>query len=222
MRIPALLLAASSVLLHADTLADLKAALRALPAKQPVRLSVAQKGWDEEEGKRNAYEETFTASDGPDGASLQGRARSAKVSGGIRRDEGTSWVRPHEDLLQDLAEAKVLEERGDSFDGRPVRRLRLAVAPDLDEDARKHVKRAVSECTVWVGPDGLPVAWRRDLDMKVRAMLFFSMEMNLAVQRRFQKHQDRLVVVSEAVDVRGKAMGHPFAAEGRATARVEP
>ncbi|MFN8010578.1 MAG: hypothetical protein U0P81_04160 [Holophagaceae bacterium] len=221
MRLLACLLAASA-LLRADTLSELRSALRALPARQPVKLTVVQKGWDEEEGTRKAYDETFTATDGAEGAAAAGRVRSARKSRGGTREEGTSWVRPHEDLLQELADAKVLEERPDAWEGRPVRRLRLAVDPDLDEDARKHLKRAVSECTVWVGPDGLPVAWRRDLDLKVRALLLFSMEMRLQVQRRYQRHQDRLVVVSEDVDVRGRAMGHPFAAEGRSTARVEP
>lgn len=221
MRLVACLLVASAML-RADTLSDLRSALGALAARQPVKLTVVQKGWDEEEGKRKTYEETFVASDGPGGPVGAGRARSGRKARGGNREEGTSWVRPHEDLLEELAQAKVLEDRPDTWDGRPVRRLRLAVDPDLDEDARRHLTRAVSECVLWVGPDGLPVAWRRDLDMKVRAMLFFSMEMKLAVERRFQKHQDRLVVVSESVDVKGKAMGHPFAAEGRSSARVEP
>jgi hypothetical protein len=216
------LLLTAPTLLRADALSDLRSALKALPAQQPVKLTVVQKGWDEEEGKRNAYEETIVAADGPEGARTQGRLRKAGRSEGRHRNEGTSWVRPHEDLLREMEAAKVIEERAETLDGRPVRRLRLAVDPDLDEEARKHLKRAVSECTVWVGADGLPVAWRRDLDMKVRAMLIFSVEMQLQVQRRCQKHQDRLVVVSEAVDVKGSAMGHPFAAEGRSTARVEP
>ncbi len=221
MRILACLLAAST-LLHADALSDLRAALRGLPAREPVKLTVVQRGWDEEEGKRNAYEETFTATDGPGGAAAQGRPRKAQKARSKVRDEGTSWVRPHEDLLQELEGAKLLEERAEAFDGKPARRLRLAVDPDLDEEARRHLKRAVSECTVWVGADGLPLAWRRDLDMKVRAMLIVSMDMRLQIQRRYQKHHDRLVVVSESVDLKGQAMGHPFAAEGRSTARVDP
>jgi hypothetical protein len=221
MRVLAFVLAATA-LFGADPLSDLRSALRALPAKQSVKLTVAQKGWEEEEGKRSVYEESFSATDGPGGSTLQGRARKAKQAPGGHRDEGTAWVRPHEELLQDLADAKLLEDRADTLDGRPVRRLRLAVDPDLDEDARKHLKRAVSECTVWVGPDGLPLAWQRDLDFKVRAMLVVSMDLKLQVQRRYQRHQDRLVVVSEAVEVRGSAMGHAFAAGGQSTARIEP
>ncbi len=222
MRLVVCLLAAATAVLRADTLSDLRSALRALPARQAVKLTVVQKGWDEEEGKRSTYEETFAASDGPGGPAGERRARRGSAARGGLREEGANWVRPHEDLLQEIADARVLEDRPDTWDGRPVRRLRLAVDPDLDEDARRHLKRAVSECTLWVAPDGLPVAWRRDLDLKVRAMLVFSMEMRLAVERRFQKHQDRLVVVSESVDVQGKALGHPFAAEGRSTARIEP
>ncbi len=220
---PLLCLLAASVLLQADSLTDLKAALKNLPARQPVRLNVVQKGWEEEGGKREALDETFTVADGAGGVRVDGKqARNSRKGVQTGENGGSGYVRPQEELLDALAEARLLEEKADTFEGQPVRRLRLALDPDLDADTRSHLKRAVAEGTVWVGADGLPVAWQRNLELKVRVMLVFSMDMKLEVHRRFLRHRDRLVVVAESVDVKGKAMGHAFAAESRAVGSLVP
>ncbi|MBK8726262.1 MAG: hypothetical protein IPL96_09425 [Holophagaceae bacterium] len=216
-------LLAATAILHADAASDLKSALRGLASKQAVRLKVVQKGWDEEEGKREAFEETFVVADGPEGVRVSdGKARTSPRVKGHRGDGTRTFVRAQEALLEDLAEAKLLEDKADTLEGRPVRRLRFAVDPDLSDEDRAHLKRAVSECTVWIGADGLPVAWQRNLDLKVRVLLVVSMDLKLDLRRTFQRHQDRLVVISETVAVKGQAMGHPFAAESRSVGRLEP
>jgi hypothetical protein len=218
-----LCLLAATTLLRADTLSELKAALKKLPAREPVRVKVVQKGWEEEGGKREALDETFTVADGPGGVHVDGKkARNSRKGLQAGENGGSGYVRPQEELLDALAEARLLEEKADTYEGKPVRRLRLALDADLDADTKAHLKRAVAEGTVWVGPDGLPVAWQRNLELKMRMMLVFSMDLKLEVRRRFLRHRDRLLVASESADVKGQAMGRAFAAESRAEGRVEP
>jgi hypothetical protein len=111
---------------------------------------------------------------------------------------------------------------GTSWTRNSLRTGRTPWTASLDEEARSHLKNALSECTFWLGQDGLPVAWSRKLDFRLRVALVFSMDMKLDLHRRFLKHRDRLVVVSETMALKGKAMGHVFAAESRAEGRVEP
>jgi hypothetical protein len=188
-----------------------------------VRLRVVQQGWDEEEGKREGFDHTFVVDDGPEGVQVsEGKLKRGGKGKGTRGEGATGFVQAQTALLRDLVDAKLLEDRPDTLDGKPLRRLRLATLPDLDEEARSHLKNAISECTFWLGQDGLPVAWSRKLDFRLRVALVVSMDMKLDLHRRFLKHRDRLVVVSETMTLKGKAMGHAFAAESRAEGRVEP
>jgi hypothetical protein len=222
MRLLLVLLAAGGML-RADALADLRAALQKLPVREPVRLRVVQQGWDDEDGKRESYDHAFVVSDGPEGVKVaEGKAKRGGKGKGTRDEGATDYVQAQTSLLRDLEGAKVLEDRPDTLDGKPVRRLRLATLPDLDAESRSHLRNAVSECTFWLGQDGLPVAWSRKLEFRLRVALVFSMDMKLDLHRRFLKHRDRLVVVSEAMALKGKAMGHAFAAESRSEGRVEP
>ncbi len=60
-------------------------------------------------------------------------------------------------LAQDLSLAHAVDVQASSYLGRPARLLVLSLPPRLSAEARKHVKTADSQLSVWIGADGMPV-----------------------------------------------------------------
>ena len=81
-----------------------------------------------------------------------------------------NYFEPSAQLLQDLDQAKVLEEHPDTLDGKPCTLLVLKLEPRIPERERKYVKELEATAKVWVGGDGLPLA--ADLRTKVRGKIF--------------------------------------------------
>lgn len=215
--------------LRADALADLTSRLRALKAQTPVTLKIVQTSTEWDEGKARQEVRTLRAAEGPEGLRVledSGAGRPAGTSKDPTAQKGRStWSRQfrgHEDLLEELGKAKLVGEAADTLEGRSVRRLRLALDLDLDESARKHLKRAVMEATLWLGGDGLPVAMERHLDLDVRAMVFVKVWTKVDSRYRFLRVQDRLLTVEATDEVSGEAMGHPFRTQVHTQATLQP
>ena len=51
----------------------------------------------------------------------------------------------------------------------------LDLALDLDDDAKEHLKQATRTATLWLAPDGLPLAAEFQSDMKGRVLLILSL-----------------------------------------------
>lgn len=236
MRRPLILLALACclpVLLRADGLSDLITNLKRLEAKEPVRLKIDEESTEREEGKDLHEQRSVVLEDGPAGFRvLQDSAGEAmkKAKHGVKVGSGkakgeSSWrrqVRAHQDLLEELDRARLLEDRPDVLDGQPVRRLRLSLDLDLDDDARKHVKQASHEAVLWLGPDGLPVAMQRDLEIRVRALAFIHVWTKINSWNRYKRVQDRLISTEARDTVEGKAMGRPFSAKEITLCAVQP
>ena len=108
--------------------------------------------------------------------------------------------------------ASVLEEKHDVLDGRPVRRLRVSLLQNLDsqvDESRKiKFKKFNMEMTFWVGPDHLPLAVDKQVEMEGQSTFLFSFSSKGKEHRRFLKIKDRLVMVEATHEAQIKAMGH--------------
>lgn len=207
----------SGGLLQADGLSDLRAALKALPAPAKVRVRIETRSLEREEGKEQAEQRAVLLEDGPEGTRILEDSRPAEAPGKAKRGRKPSTdfreaLDPAGDLLKQLDRAKLLGEQAEAQDGRPVRRLKLALDLDLDAEARSHLKQAEHEATVWIGPDNLPLAMDHHLEIRARVMLFASVWTKIEIHRRFQQVQGRLLLLDETAEAQGSAMGKAFSA----------
>ncbi len=217
-----------SALLHADGLADLKAAIKRLPAPAKVRIRLVEQSTEREEGKDRTEQRTVLLEDGPSGTVILQDSRSApeapsrkgkaKTPGLRSTTEFADALRPAEGLLKQLETGRLLAEQAEVYEGQPARRLQLALDLDLDADARSHLKQADHEATVWIGPDGLPLAMRQHLEVKVRVLLLASVWTKVDIQR----HQGRLLLLDEQADVQGSALGNAFSSKESTHCTIEP
>jgi hypothetical protein len=222
--LPFALLTLCGSLLQADGLSDLKAALRGLPAPAKVRVKVEAESLEREAGKDSTEHRTTVVEDGPEGtriledtrpATAPAKAKGSAKPGAAKKGSGEFHddLRPAEGLLEQLEKARLLEEKAEAYEGRPARRLKLAMDLDLDAEARSHLKKADYEATVWIGLDGLPLAMVHRIEIKARVMLVASVWTKIDIRRRFQRVQNRLLVLDEQADVQGAALGKSFSAK---------
>ena len=223
--IPLASLLLSCALLQADGLDDLRSALRGLPAPaSKVRLKIEEQSQEREEGKDRVEQRTVLVEDGPEGLRVLEDSRpkapektkvSTKTPGAAPKGSGEfrEALRPAEELLKQLETARLLEEKAEAIEGRPARRLKLALDMDLDAEARSHLKQADHEATVWIGADGLPLAMTHRIEIRARVLLFASVWTRVDITRRFQRAQGRLLLLNEQADVQGSALGKSFSSK---------
>jgi hypothetical protein len=212
--------------LRADGLSDLRAALKALPGAQPVKATLECQVWSRSgkakqakiiQGRVQAKVEA-----GPGGLKLGwdkaelDRIQAAtkakdkgpeQAMGALKAEKAEALLDAAKDLLGDLEEAQVLEDRADAWQGRPARLLTLKLdATDMDEDDRKHLKSFSHTLKVWMGPDGVPLGLSEQLDMKL-SILFISVEMHHKASRTFAASGDRLMAVHDESEDSGSGAG---------------
>jgi len=203
----------------ADGLSDLKAALSGLPQTAKVRVQLEEESRETEGGKEQVERRTLQVEEGPEGTRILTDSRrppvspTAKAAAVSSSETFQATLRPSEGLLQDLTKARVLEEKAETWEGRPARRLKVALELKLDQEARSHVKRALREATFWLGPDGLPYAMAERVELQIRVLLVASVRTQIDLQRRFLRTQDRLLVAEERSSVQGSALGKAFSTQ---------
>lgn len=74
-------------------------------------------------------------------------------------------------LLRETENARLIEARSGSVDGKPARLLLLAIPARLSSFQKKHVKSLEVKMSVWVREDGLPVAVDRSSQLKASFFL---------------------------------------------------
>ncbi len=206
--------------LRADGLSDLRAALKALPAHETVRAKVEHDSLEREENGVTRSHRVTLVEDGPEGVKIledtggpahAGRGgEHGKVPGTGTTEGFRGELRAQEELLEMLEKARLLEDRMDSFDGKPARRLRLALNLDLDKEAQGYIKRFDQDLVVWLDPQNLPLALDLKMEVRARAMLFFSVRTGIRVHERFQRCKDRLLTAEARTEVEGVAVGKAF------------
>ncbi len=111
-----------------------------------------------------------------------------------------------EALLRDLAQAQLQEEKADAYQGRPARLLILKLTPKIPESQRKYLKELKVDAKVWIGPDGLPLAFSSSVAFKGSRM-FISFEGGNTQERQFTKVGGRLVVTRATSEDRSSGFG---------------
>ncbi len=227
------LLFAATALLRADTLSDLKAGLLKLNGGEGVKATLDVSIWRQvvddkkpvvSQGKASAQVE-----DGPQGvriawsrnllqqAQAEARAqaldpdkqvptRSAMDSvGAVGVSEYLNYAGP---LLRELdrAQAKVLEERPESWNGKPARMLVLKVEPRIPSAQRKYIKDLKVDARLWLGADGLPLAYSSSVKFK-GSRFFVSFEGANAEELHFSRSGNRLVAVQVSSDNQNSGLG---------------
>ncbi|HZU52559.1 MAG TPA: hypothetical protein VFF77_01575 [Holophagaceae bacterium] len=226
MRPAALALILLAPALQADGLTDLRAALKNLAGTQAVKATVDCQVWNRSgEGKKAKVSQgraQARVEDGPSGLKLGWdkaaldrveAAAKAKDKGpkqamdALSAEKARDLLDAAKDLLGDLDGAEVLEDRADSWQGRPARLLSFKLdGKDMDEDDRKHLKSFSHTLKVWMGADGAPLGLSEQLDMKMSVM-FISVEVHHKAARTFLRSGDRLVTVHDESEDSGSGAG---------------
>ncbi len=76
-------------------------------------------------------------------------------------------------LSQDLALAHLIDVKPATYAGKPARQVNLTLPPRLSEEARKHIKTAASQLTLWIGPDGQPLGAEKIEHTRGRFLVLF-------------------------------------------------
>ena len=214
--------------LKADGLADLRAALQRLPASQPVKATVDCQVWNRsgkaKQPKIVQGRVQARAEDGPSGLKLewgkaeldriQAASKASPKDGGpeqameaLSAEKAEALLNAAKDLLGDLQDAQLLEDRPDAFQGRPARLLAFKLdAKDMDGDDRKHLKSFSHTLKVWTGADGAPLGLAEQMDLKFSVM-FIGVEVHHAASRVFLKAGDRLLAVHDESQDSGSGAG---------------
>jgi hypothetical protein len=180
---PVLLLLLLAGPLCADTLSDLRGTLERLKGLEAVRGRLSIQSWSRNgEGKKSKEKRSggeVQVEDGPQGLRLGWTATQIQAA---RKDAQAKAVNPdaatpnletlkaldaveatrllgyaeHLSLL--LQGAQLLEERADSYQGKPARLLVLKPEVRMSAEDKEVIKRFEVSLKLWLGADGVPVA----------------------------------------------------------------
>lgn len=217
--------------LRADALGDLRAALDRLsaPASLKARVEIWRTDLEKEKPKGPERRGEAVVEHGPAGLSIHLDPAQLPKPGTKaerkKREESTVRLEPGEalklldpgtELRQLLDGATVVSDRSEAFEGKSVRTVVLRVAPDLDEEARKAIKRYDDVVTLRLDADGLPFALERALDLKAKKLLI-SFTVSVRESRRFSRVAGRLVTASAREESHSSGLGQESSATTRWT-----
>ncbi|HET6329369.1 MAG TPA: hypothetical protein VFF76_01145 [Holophagaceae bacterium] len=212
--------------LRADGLADLRAALKSLPARQPVKASVDCQVWNRsgkaKQPKIVQGHARVVVEDGPGGLKLGWdkaeldhiqAATKAKDRGpeqamaALKAEKAEAMLDSAKELLSDLEGAVVQEDRVDTYQGKATRLLVLKFDDSgVDEEDRKHLKSYSHTLSVWMGPDGTPLGLQDQKDIK-GSFFLISFEAHDKASYTFARSGDRLLTAHEESMSSGSGAG---------------
>jgi hypothetical protein len=109
-------------------------------------------------------------------------------------------------LLRDLSQAQVQEEKTETWQGRAVKVLCLKLAPRIPESQRKYLKELKVDAKVWIGPDGVPLAFSSNVAYKGSRM-FITFEGGISQELQFAQVGHRLVVTRATSEDHNAGLG---------------
>lgn len=217
--------------LAAGSLEDLRTALQKLSGGEPVRATLEHSFWrqttDDKKPTVSQGKVVAQIEDGPQGlrvtwarptlqqavkemaAQEREPERGTPTRTALRNVDPleTSEALNHaEALLRDLSQAQVREERAEPWQGQPAKLLVLKVTPKIPEAQRKYLKELNVEAKVWIGPDGLPLAFASQVAYKGSRM-FISFEGGNSQDLQFARVGNRLVVTRSVSEDRNAGFG---------------
>jgi len=217
--------------LSANGLDELRAALKKLPGTEPVKATLEHSFWrqiiDNKKPTVNQGRITAQVEDGPQGLrvtwakpTLQQAER--ELTAQEREPERTAPIRMAlknvdpletaealnhaEALLRDLDQAQVSEEKAEPWQGHPARLLVLKLTPRIPENQKKYLKEVKVEGRVWIGADGLPLAFSSSVAYK-GSRLFISFEGGNSQDLQFARVGNRLIVTRATTEDRNAGFG---------------
>jgi hypothetical protein len=217
---------AAAVPLSADTLADVKAALRNLRGTQPIRAAYETKSANVAKGRFFDQDVSTTGNvearvDDSGITIVYPRAlldraaaqRDAKKDDIKQRVADVSATRIAEmldyapALSSVLDRAVVVEDRAGAFNGQPVRLLVMNVKQRDDVRVKTgHVDIKVDRLSLWIGADSIPLYAER-VTKFTAGVLFLKAEGQSTEKSTFVRRDDRLVEVKHEHEDQSAGMG---------------
>ena len=188
----ALVLLLALLPLRADGLGDLHAVLKRLQGTDPVKATVEFTFWRQtsEEGGPVTLQGSVTtrAEDGPQGlrigwdhatllaAEAEQRATSmapsrqaptAQLMKSLTALDIAEHLHEGDTLDRLLLQATLVETRPDTWEGKPATLLVFHTVPVITPPSlRRSVKEIIAQAQLWLGADGVPLAYRTDVTYK--------------------------------------------------------
>ena len=217
--------------LSANGLDDLRVSLQKLSGGEPVKATLEHSFWrqtmDDKKPTVSQGKISAQVEDGPQGLRVTwakptllqaGRELAAQEREPERTTptrtalrnidplEASEGLNHAEALVRDLAQAQIQEEKTEAWQGHPAKLLILKLTPRIPESQRKYLKELKVEAKVWVGPDGLPLAFSSSVAYKGSRM-FISFEGGNTQERHFAKVGNRLIVIRAISEDRNAGFG---------------
>lgn len=245
MRIPCLIFFLPALLLRADGLADLRNTLNTLKGEDAVKATLQRQTWKEKvkDKKTNTTQgqAQILVEDGAGGlrlsfprpllatvaqeanqraanpeAATPTRTAMAEISALAAQDTLSSAP----GLLRKLSSAQVLEDRQDTYAGKPARLLVLKVDPKWDADIRKAIKSSEVAAKLWMTTDGTPLAYWQRTAFKASKFLI-SFEAAQTEEQRFARVGNRLVTTYRSEEEFGSGMGEVTKEKNLVTVNIQ-
>ena len=219
-------------LLLADGLTDVRAALQKLQSDQPLRARVEIKtrhsGGESNKQKQSESVSSVIVESGAEGLKLSWSPDQIKQSRKAAWAETANPDAPKFDiatlkaleaghalnlldaadpLRRGLERARLLEDKSDTYKGKPARLLVIRIELALDEEERRALKSSEAIEKLWLDADGIPVAMDRNIDAKFSKFLI-GFKIHEHETREFQRAAGRLVTTSSTKESSGSGFGH--------------
>jgi hypothetical protein len=241
----ALFLVAAS-LLRGDTLSDLKAQLAKLNGGDTVKATLDIQFWrqlvDDKKPTISQGKASAQVEDGPQGVrigwsrNLLQQAQAEAKAQAVDPEKSTpirsameslgpvgisEYLNYAEALLREFerAQARVQEERQETWNSKPARLLILKVEPRIPAGQRKYIKDLKVDARLWVGTDGLPLAYATTVKFK-GSRFFISFEGSNSEELRFGRVGNRLVALQISSENQNSGLGQQSHRKSTATLTV--
>ncbi|MBL0212024.1 MAG: hypothetical protein IPQ13_14105 [Holophagaceae bacterium] len=215
----------------ADGLADLRGILSRLQGSGSVRATAEIQNWRQEgEGKKARIKQsrsTVQLEDGPSGlrlgwspSQIQGARKESQLKAtdpeaatpnldslsALNGLSAATFLSQGDHLLQQLKGASLLEDRSDTYMGKPARLLAFKLDPAVGAEEKSMIKDRKETLKVWLDGNGIPVGTEHAVAIKASKFLISFTASNREA-RNLAVLGGRLVVASETQENSGSGMG---------------
>jgi hypothetical protein len=209
-----------------------RAALQKLQSDQPLRARVEIKthrsGGESNKQKQSEVVSSVIVESGADGLKLSWspdqirqsrKAAWAEIANPdapksdiatlktLEAGQGLNLLDAADPLRRGLERARLLEDKSDTYKGKPARLLVIRIDLALDEEERKALKSSDAIEKLWLDGDGIPIAMDRTIDAKFSKFLI-GFKVHEHETREFQRAAGRLVMISSTKENSGSGFGH--------------
>jgi len=244
MRTAVILSLALALPVRADALSDLRAALDRLPGTTSTKANLTLQTWNRSTEDKKPKDTQGSAyawvEDGPEGLRLlwsrdllrkvesedQAHKADPEKDTPTRAAFGKVDALDVADLLnyaksfqRELADAELVGQQAEAFEGKPATRLDLKLQPKLSESDRKHIKKLEATAKVWLGADGLPIGLELFQSMK-GSFFLISFQGEHKKRLAFLHAGDRLIAIKRESEEKGSGMG--MGSESRTVITIKP